>query len=1109
MIAGRHLPNAETGRFAAPAGLCRVKRIGALAVAGGLLLLGAAPAWAAPIQPPAVEADAVHEINGEGKITVFGVVEPNVAAVNEVQSVTLGGVGTGDLTAGSEEVSGVSTTTGAFVAGEEITGAGIPPATTIGTVDAGAGKLVLSKPAESTAMGVSLNAGPTGGSFNLSFEGQSTGGAGTGTLTAGSTEVKPFTVLTGAFVEGEAISGSGIPPGTTITSAVGPGLPYISLSNPVTESDASAALTTAIPYNAEPSVVEGALGELSPLGKRRCRAEPCNVAVTAGPEKGDPATVPYTVEFRGEDSGESLPLLGVEDDALTPAGTPVTVATVQEGFSHVHYHFEFVTEEQYEKEGFAGAVSTPETGIGPAGTVGAQAPALLPETGYDFRLVAENSALAGVREVSQVKRIPKPHPLEAPLSPCPNEAVRYGASARLPDCRAYEQVTPAEKGGAQSIFGYEEDNPETSIADDGEHFLLHEVIASWGQNVSGAFHTNSYDFTRSQSGWGMTSLNPQPATAQFQNSFHDFFNEGFSQFMIERFWETSENAVSPDVEYTLGPAGGPYTVVASEPVVAAGIGASNQKGHWAGESRDGSVAVIESSDHELIPGRPTHTTGENTDLYAYSPTTGLTQVNVETGGGPIGSVGTCAASLVQGREAGERGGDRARGETGGSRTGGVNSISGDGSRVFFYDSPGECSTQKEVNVSEGDGLVGSRVNLYMRLTAGGETYDIGAYTFEGANPQGTRLLLGRRGLAGLEYFSYDTETHVAKHAFTLQQPIGEFHSMSEDGNVLYFESNSVLNRETTGDRPSLYSYDLDSETLTFITHPTGTHGGPYGAPYATTLEGRGFYWTQDVPEPGLEQPFAYDSAEQVVWCVACASPYDPEPRLPSTYISHEGADVLMHAPLVTQASANGDFVFFDSPDALVPQDVNGEINPYHFEGHIAEAYSSSSDVYEWRRYGIDGCTARQGCLALITDGIDGTRNVLLGTDPSGRDVFFSSSSQLVGQDKDSVADVYDARIGGGFPPPAAGPTECEGDSCSTPFAAPQDLTPSSSTFEGAGDITPESGPPVAVKTKHEPRKAKARKRKGKGVGKRGRRARRARRTGRRAHGAGGRGKGKK
>ncbi len=121
---------------------------------------------------------------------------------------------------------------------------------------------------------------------------------------------------------------------------------------------------------------------------------------------------------------------------------------------------------------------------------------------------------------------------------------------------------------------------------------------------------------------------------------------------------------------------------------------------------------------------------------------------------------------------------------------------------------------------------------------------------------------------------------------------------------------------------------------------------------------------------------------------------------------------------------------------------------------IRGAFSTSSDVYEWRRYGIDGCALRQGCLALITNGIDGKKNYLLGTDPSGRDVFFATQSQLVAQDKDSQSDIYDARIGGGYPPPPPLPLQCEGDACHNPLNPPNDPTPSSSVYEGPGNEHP-------------------------------------------------------
>ena len=79
----------------------------------------------------------------------------------------------------------------------------------------------------------------------------------------------------------------------------------------------------------------------------------------------------------------------------------------------------------------------------------------------------------------------------------------------------------------------------------------------------------------------------------------------------------------------------------------------------------------------------------------------------------------------------------------------------------------------------------------------------------------------------------------------------------------------------------------------------------------------------------------------------------------------------------------------------------------------------SSDVYEWRKPGIDGCDHVQGCLALITNGRGGFMNIPLGTDASGRDVFFYTNSKLGPNDNDAAGDIYDARIDGGEPRRAA------------------------------------------------------------------------------------------
>jgi hypothetical protein len=167
------------------------------------------------------------------------------------------------------------------------------------------------------------------------------------------------------------------------------------------------------------------------------------------------------------------------------------------------------------------------------------------------------------------------------------------------------------------------------------------------------------------------------------------------------------------------------------------------------------------------------------------------------------------------------------------------------------------------------------------------------------------------------------------------------------------------------------------------------------------------------------------------------------------------------------SSANGDYVFFDTPAALVPQDVDGEVAPeVGAQGSIDQStvYSTSSDVYEWRKNGVDGCSHIQGCLALISSGTGGEKNVLIGTTESGRDVFFATHSQLAPTDTDSAGDIYDARIGGGFPT-STRPVECEGDACSTPLAPPVDSTPASLLFSGPGNLVPVTVPTPKAKPK--------------------------------------------
>jgi virginiamycin B lyase len=69
---------------------------------------------------------------------------------------------------------------------------------------------------------------------------------------------------------------------------------------------------------------------------------------------------------------------------------------------------------------------------------------LAPATQYYFKVVATNLVNSAVSENLSVTTFPA----TPSFGSCPNERFRTGPSAKLPDCRAYEQATPADKTGS-------------------------------------------------------------------------------------------------------------------------------------------------------------------------------------------------------------------------------------------------------------------------------------------------------------------------------------------------------------------------------------------------------------------------------------------------------------------------------------------------------------------------------------------------------------------------------------------------------------------------------------------------------------------------------------
>jgi hypothetical protein len=143
-------------------------------------------------------------------------------------------------------------------------------------------------------------------------------------------------------------------------------------------------------------------------------------------------------------------------------------------------------------------------------------------------------------------------------------------------------------------------------------------------------------------------------------------------------------------------------------------------------------------------------------------------------------------------------------------------------------------------------------------------------------------------------------------------------------------------------------------------------------------------------------------------------------------------------------SSDGSRIFFDSPDPLTPGVISSPPIPIGLFGEI----TFIQNVYEWEADGTGSCATSGGCVYVISDGQSTTGSALGSTTPSGNDVFFTTEDQLVPQDTDGYDDIYDARVGGGFPAPATPPAPCgSAGSCRSSIAPTVFFsTPASSTL---------------------------------------------------------------
>jgi len=168
-----------------------------------------------------------------------------------------------------------------------------------------------------------------GGTYELSFGGQTTGWSGSGTVTCDgtSTTITGVSTTTGELSDGEQLLSTPatcIAPGTTIASSTAT---TITLSQP-TENNAnsgSASMTADLPYNATSTQVREALMNLSSIG-------PGNLLVFGG---GEESPIKFTVIFFGALINTDVEPMTCDATGLTGTSPTCTVVTTADGASNM------------------------------------------------------------------------------------------------------------------------------------------------------------------------------------------------------------------------------------------------------------------------------------------------------------------------------------------------------------------------------------------------------------------------------------------------------------------------------------------------------------------------------------------------------------------------------------------------------------------------------------------------------------------------------------------------------------------------------------------------------------------------------------------------------
>lgn len=293
-------------------------------------------------------------------------------------------------------------------------------------------------------------------------------------LEAPAKTITGLSVSSGTFDVGKEITGAGIPANTTITAV--PSATSLSISKPATADATGVALVADIPFDASAGTVARALGSLSSIGVG-------NVSVSGGP--GNVAgSNPYSIAFLGKFAGhDDVEPISVSDGAIPLSGGSGSSISSEHQIGN----------------------QPVEVTIDPEN--------LTPGATYHFQVTATNAAGTTTSAPDATFTVAE----EESSSPCSNQVRREEQhSAFLPDCRAYEMVSPPDKNGGDVL----PDSQRVRAATDGGAVAF-ASMTGFGDAASNPLSLDymaerSTDPTPGSNGWSTHAITPPQESVSAQ-----------------------------------------------------------------------------------------------------------------------------------------------------------------------------------------------------------------------------------------------------------------------------------------------------------------------------------------------------------------------------------------------------------------------------------------------------------------------------------------------------------------------------------------------------------------------------------------------------------------